>query len=210
MLKKKILTTPVREEEIKELRAGDIVYLNGDVYTARDKAHQRILENVDTNTKTDIPIPKGAVLYHCGPLVQRKSTGDWEILAAGPTTSSRMEATTPEIIEKLRIRGIIGKGGMGIGTRAALQRYGCVYFAMTGGAAVLAAVHIKAVKAVYWEDLGLAEAVWHLRMDDFGPLVVSMDANGKSLYEEITEAAERNALLCFTSANELNDEQRSV
>jgi fumarate hydratase subunit beta len=189
--KKKILATPIREEEIKELRAGDIVYLNGDVYTARDKAHQRILENVDTNTKTDIPIPKGAVLYHCGPLVRRKSTGDWEILAAGPTTSSRMEATTPEIIEKLQIRGIIGKGGMGIGTRTALQRYGCVYFAMTGGAAVLAAAHIKAVKAVYWEDLGLAEAVWHLRVDDFGPLVVSMDANGKSLYEEITEAAEK-------------------
>jgi fumarate hydratase subunit beta len=191
VLKKKILATPVREEEIKELRAGDIVYLNGDVYTARDKAHQRILENSGTDTKRDIPIPKGAVLYHCGPLVRRKSTGDWEIIAAGPTTSSRMEVTTPEIIEKLRICGIIGKGGMGIGTRDALQRYGCVYFAMTGGAAVLAAAHIKAVKAVYWEDLGLAEAVWHLRVDDFGPLVVSMDANGKSLYEEITEAAEK-------------------
>ncbi|MBN1762862.1 MAG: fumarate hydratase C-terminal domain-containing protein [Methanomicrobia archaeon] len=189
---KKKLVTPVREEEIKELRAGDIVYLSGDVYTARDKAHQRILENSGTDTEAELPIPKGAVLYHCGPLVQRTSAGDWEILAAGPTTSSRMDATTPEIIEKLQIRGIVGKGGMSSGTRTALQRYDCVYFAMTGGAAVLAAAHIKAVEAVYWEDLGLAEAVWHLRVEDFGPLVVSMDAHGKSLYEEITEAAENN------------------
>ena len=190
---KKKLATPVREEEIKELQAGDIVYLSGDVYTARDKAHQRIIEYHGTDTKAEIPIPKGAVLYHCGPLM-RKRDGGWEIIAAGPTTSSRMEATTPEIIEKLRIRGIIGKGGMGIGTRAALKKYGCVYFAMTGGAAVLAAAHIKAVKAVYWTDLGMAEAVWHLLVEDFGPLVVSIDASGNSLYEKITEEAQRNVL----------------
>ncbi|MHC1600050.1 MAG: fumarate hydratase C-terminal domain-containing protein, partial [Candidatus Methanospirareceae archaeon] len=73
----------------------------------------------------------------------------------------------------------------------AMQKYGCVYFAMTGGAAVLAATHIKAVKAVYWEDLGLTEAVWHFQVDDFGPLVVSMDARGKSLYEEIEKEAKR-------------------
>jgi len=187
---KKKLSTPVEEEEIKELQAGDIVYLSGDLYTARDKAHQRIVEYKLKDAEMEIPIEKGAVLYHCGPLI-RKSDGGWEIIAAGPTTSSRMEATTPEIIEMLRIRGIIGKGGMGIGTRAALQKYGCVYFAMTGGAAVLAAARIKAVKAVYWTDLGMAEAVWHLLVEDFGPLVVSIDASGNSLYEKITEEAER-------------------
>ena len=190
MLKKK-LSTPVEEEEIKDLQAGDIVYLSGDVYTARDKAHQRIIEYKLKDAETEIPIEKGAMLYHCGPLM-RKSDGGWEIIAAGPTTSSRMEATTPEIIEMLRIRGIIGKGGMGIGTRAALQKYGCVYFAMTGGAAVLAAARIKAVKAVYWTDLGMAEAVWHLLVEDFGPLVVSIDASGNSLYVKITEEAQRN------------------
>jgi fumarate hydratase subunit beta len=193
VLKKK-LYTPVGEEKIKGLQAGDIVYLSGDVYTARDKAHHRIVEYKLKDAEAEIPIEKGAVLYHCGPLM-RKSDGGWEIIAAGPTTSSRMEATTPEIIKKLQIRGIIGKGGMGIGTRAALQKYGCVYFAMTGGAAVLAASRIKAVKAVYWEDLGLAEAVWHLLVEDFGPLVVSIDAYGKSLYEEIIEEAERHASL---------------
>ncbi|HUV79209.1 MAG TPA: FumA C-terminus/TtdB family hydratase beta subunit [Candidatus Bathyarchaeia archaeon] len=190
MLKKK-LSTPVGEEKIRDLQAGDIVYLSGDVYTARDKAHHRIVEYNLKDAETEIPIEKGAVIYHCGPLM-RKSNGGWEIIAAGPTTSSRMEATTPEIIEMLRIRGIIGKGGMGIGTRAALQKYGCVYFAMTGGAAVLAAARIKAVKAVYWTDLGMAEAVWHLLVEDFGPLVVSIDASGNSLYEKITEEAERN------------------
>lgn len=190
MLKKK-LATPIREEEIKELQAGDLVYLSGDLYTARDKAHQRIVEYKLKDAETEIPIEKGAVIYHCGPLM-RKSDGGWEIIAAGPTTSSRMDATTPEIIEMLLIRGIIGKGGMGIGTRAALQKYGCVYFAMTGGAAVLAAARIKAVKAVYWADLGMAEAVWHLLVDDFGPLVVSIDAHGKSLYEKINEEAQRN------------------
>jgi len=190
VLKKK-LSTPVGEEKIRDLQAGDIVYLSGDVYTARDKAHHRIVEYNLKDAETEIPIEKGAVIYHCGPLM-RKSNGGWEIIAAGPTTSSRMEATTPEIIEMLRIRGIIGKGGMGIGTRAALQKYGCVYFAMTGGAAVLAAARIKAVKAVYWTDLGMAEAVWHLLVEDFGPLVVSIDASGNSLYEKITEEAERN------------------
>lgn len=187
---KKKLATPIREEKIKELQAGDIVYLSGDVYTARDKAHQRIVGYKLKDAETEIPIEKGAVIYHCGPLM-RKSDGRWEIIAAGPTTSSRMEATTPEIIEKLRIRGIIGKGGMDVGTRVAMQKYGCVYFAMTGGAAVLAAARIKAVKAVYWTDLGMAEAVWHLLVEDFGPLVVSMDASGNSLYEKITEEAER-------------------
>ena len=188
---KKRISTPVEKEEIKKLRVGDIVYLSGDVYTARDRAHQRIIEYSGTNAEAEIPIPKGAVLYHCGPLM-KKSNGDWEIIAAGPTTSSRMESTTPEIIEKLEIRGIIGKGGMGSATRAALQKYTCVYLAMTGGAAVLAAAHINRVKAVYWTDLGLAEAVWHLQVEDFGPLVVSMDAHGKSLYEEIAREAQRN------------------
>ncbi len=190
MLKKK-LATPVREEEIKKLQVGDVVYLTGEIYTARDKAHQRIIEYESTDAEAEMPIPKGAVLYHCGPLM-KNSNGKWGIIAAGPTTSSRMEATTPAIIEKLRIRAIIGKGGMGDGTRAALQKYGCVYLAMTGGAAVLAATRIKAVEAVYWEDLGMVEAVWHLIVEDFGPLVVSMDTRGKSLYKEINEEAKQN------------------
>jgi len=185
---KKKLFTPFEEGEIKELKLGDVVHLTGEVYTARDRAHHRIIEY--EREGKEIPIENGAVIYHCGPLMRMREE-EWEIIAAGPTTSARMEATTPEVIEKLGIRAIIGKGGMGISTREAMHEYGCVYFSMTGGAAVLAATRIKAVKTVYWEDLGMAEAVWHLLVDDFGPLVVSMDADGNSLYEEIEEEAKR-------------------
>lgn len=209
MLNKK-MTTPVLEEELNGLQVRDIVYLSGDIYTARDKACQRIVDYTtntsSTSTKSlgtcsekDIPVPEGAILYHCGPLIRRKSNGkgngngngDWEIIAAGPTTSSRMEDTAPEVIERLRIRAIIGKGGMGVSTIAAMRKYGCVYLAMTGGAAVLAAACIKAIKGVYWIDLGLAEAVWHIHVEDFGPLVVCIDTRGNSLYEEIAEEAKK-------------------
>lgn len=197
-LMKKKFFTPIGEKEIRELQVGDIVYLSGGVYTARDKAHNRIIE-YKTRGK-EIPIKKGSVIYHCGPLM-RKNNGKWEIIAAGPTTSSRMEATTPELIETLQIRGIIGKGGMSISTREAMQKYGCVYFAITGGAAVLAATRIKAIKAVYWADLGMAEAVWHLLVEDFGPLVVGIDARGNSLYENINEEAKRKVLASITNPN---------
>jgi fumarate hydratase subunit beta len=193
VLKKK-LCTPLEEREIKELHLGDVVYLSGEVYTARDKAHQRIIVYESRGKEKEMPIKKSSVIYHCGPLVQAskgKGKGDWEIIAAGPTTSARMEEAAPKVIERLQIRAIIGKGGMGILTREAMRKYGCVYFSMTGGAAVLAAAHIKAVKAVYWEDLGMAEAVWHLLVEDFGPLVVSIDASGNSLYKEIEEEARR-------------------
>jgi len=188
---KKTLHTPLEEGEITDLNLGDIVYLSGDVYTARDQAHHRILDYVDTGKK--IPIKTGAVIYHCGPLV-RPQEDNWQILAAGPTTSARMNAATPAVIKQLRIRAIIGKGGMDAQTRTAMRDYGCVYLAITGGAAVLAAAGIKAVKAVYWDDLGMAEAVWHFMVEDFGPLVVSIDANGNSLYERINTAAKRNVL----------------
>lgn len=199
---KKRLFTPLGKEEIKELQVGDIVYLSGEVYTARDRAHNRIMEYKIKDAEEEIPIEKGAVLYHCGPLIRKKNENEkWEIIAAGPTTSSRMDDTMPEIIETLRIRGIIGKGGMGIATREALQKYCCVYFAITGGAAVLAATRITAIKAVYWADLGMAEAVWHLVVEDFGPLVVGIDAAGNSLYEKVTEEAKRKVLASTTNPN---------
>ena len=186
----KQLTTPVAEEAITALQVGDVVYLTGELFTARDRAHHRLLEYLNADKGSEIPIPPGAVLYHCGPVVRRQNAS-WEVLAAGPTTSSRMDLLTPTLIEQLQIRGIIGKGGMGDATRAAMQRHGCVYLAMTGGAAVLASARIKAVKKVYWIDLGMAEAVWQLQVEEFGPLVVGIDAHGTSLYERVTAEARR-------------------
>jgi len=190
-MSKKKLCTPLEEREIKELHLGDVVYLSGEVYTARDKAHRRIAEYESRGKEKEIPIKKSSVIYHCGPLVQTSKDKGWEIIAAGPTTSGRMDEAAPYIIEKLGIRAIIGKGGMGILTREAMRKYGCVYFSMTGGAAVFAAARIKAVKAVYWKDLGIAEAVWHLLVEDFGPLIVSIDTSGNSLYNEIEKEARK-------------------
>jgi len=177
---KRKLRTPLDETAIKELELRDIVYLSGELYTMRDRAHQRILDYRRAGKAIPIPIERGAVIYHCGPLVRNH-----EVIAAGPTTSARMETATPELIEALQIRAIIGKGGMGIATRDAMCAHGCVYLAMTGGAAVLAATRIKNIISVYWTDLGMAEAVWHMHVDEFGPLVVGIDARGDSLYEEL-------------------------
>ena len=177
---KRKLHTPLDETAIKELELRDIVYLSGELYTMRDRAHQRILDYRRAGKAIPIPIERGAVIYHCGPLVRNH-----EVIAAGPTTSARMETATPELIEALQIRAIIGKGGMGIATRDAMCAHGCVYLAMTGGAAVLAATRIKNIISVYWTDLGMAEAVWHMHVDEFGPLVVGIDARGDSLYEEL-------------------------
>ena len=188
---RKNLHTPIAEAEISDLNLGDIVYLNGDVYTARDQAHHRILDYADSGK--EVPIKSGATIYHCGPLV-RPQGNNWQIIAAGPTTSARMNEPTPAVIKQLRIHAIIGKGGMDIATRAAMRKYGCVYLGITGGAAVLAATRTKAVKAVYWADLGMPEAVWHFIVEDFGPLVVSIDADGDSLYERTNEAAKRNVM----------------
>jgi fumarate hydratase subunit beta len=184
------LTTPVAEEAITELQVGEVVYLTGELFTARDRAHQRLLECLTADKGSEIPLSTGAVLYHCGPVMRRRN-GSWEVLAAGPTTSARMDLLTPALIEQRQIRAVIGKGGMGDATRAAMQRHGCVYLAMTGGAAVLASARIKAVKKVYWIDLGMAEAVWQLQVEEFGPLVVGIDAHGASLYEQVTAEARR-------------------
>ena len=186
----KQLTTPVAEEAITALQVGEVVYLTGELFTARDRAHHRLLEYLNADKGSEIPIPPGAILYHCGPVVRRQNAS-WEVLAAGPTTSARMDLLTPALIEQRQIRAVIGKGGMGDATRAAMQRHGCVYLAMTGGAAVLASARIKAVKKVYWIDLGMAEAVWQLQVEEFGPLVVGIDAHGASLYEQVTAEARR-------------------
>ncbi len=166
------LKTPLSEEDVLKLRAGDTVYLSGEIVTARDSAHRRIL----SSPRKELPFkPEGAVIYHCGPVVRKTGVG-YEIVSAGPTTSSRMNRYLKEILA-LSIRGIIGKGGM----NPRLFRARAVYFAFTGGAGSLAAKSIKRVKAVHWLDLGIPEALWVLEVRNF-PLIVAIDAHGGSLY----------------------------
>ena len=169
---------PVSEEDVKKLHTGDIIYVSGRIFTARDEAHHLMLE------KNNVPFdPSDMALFHCGPLM--KKTGDkWEVVSAGPTTSSRMELFEDKFLEKYNVKVIIGKGGMGKNTQKALQKYISIYASYTGGAGALAADKVEEVEDVYWLDkLGMPEAVWIFRVKEFGPLVVAMDSHGKSIYK---------------------------
>lgn len=185
------LETPLSEGEVRRLEAGDIVYLSGLVFTARDQAHRRILEILRRGGRLPFET-SGLAVYHAGPVVRRVG-GEWRVVAAGPTTSMRMEHVEADFVELTRVRMIIGKGGMGPRTREALQRHGAVYAVFTGGAAVLAAEAVRRVEAVYWlDELGMAEAVWLLRVERFGPLTVVIDSHGRDLYgERLAEVRER-------------------
>ena len=186
------LRTPLRDEDVEKLRLGDIIYLSGTVFTARDEAHAKILELIEKGE----PLPmdfRGLALYHCGPVV-RKKNGEYEIVAAGPTTSMRMESVEAEFVEKAGVKMVIGKGGMGPKTAEAMKKYKAVYATFTGGAAVLAAAAVKRVKNVYWlEELGIPEAVWVLEVEEFGPLVVTIDTTGRNYYDEKLTAAREKA-----------------
>lgn len=181
------LQTPLKFEDIEKLNAGDVVYISGEILTARDEAHARILEMEEKGEKLPFSL-EGAVIYHCGPLMQQTKSG-WKVVSAGPTTSGRMSKMTPPLLNNNEVRAIIGKGGMkGI---ADSMKKRCVYLAYTGGCAALAAELIKEVKTVHWLDLGMPEAVWVLRVEKFGPLIVGIDAKGKDIFAEVREKAEK-------------------
>ena len=181
------LRTPLSEEDVKKLRVGDIVYLSGIIYTARDAAHRRMLDYLKEGKTLPFDL-RGGAIFHCGPVAVKRD-GEWVVIAGGPTTSTRMEVYEYDVIERLGVRMIIGKGGMGPRTAEACKRYGAVYATFTGGAGVLAAQSIKRVLDVYWLDLGIPEAVWVFEVEDFGPLVVAIDSTGRNLTEEVVKEA---------------------
>lgn len=175
------LSTPISEETVRKLQINDTVYLSGIIVTARDAAHRRALRFHKEGKQLPINLD-GLAVFHCGPLMKKDMNG-WRVIAAGPTTSSRMELFEAEFIKHFKVRIIVGKGGMGKKTVNAMKRYGAVYGAFTGGAAVLAAKAIKRVKGVEWDDLGMPEAIWILEVDNFGPLTVAIDTQGNNLFE---------------------------
>ena len=177
------LRTPLEEEIIRALDIGDIIWLSGVIVTARDAAHKRALEFFSRGEKLPVDL-KGLALYHMGPVARRTERG-WEIISAGPTTSTRMEAYEAEFIERTGIRMIIGKGGMGAKTAEACKKYGAVYVIYPGGVAALAAKAIKRVIDVHWLDLGIPDAMWVLEVEDFGPLTVIIDSKGNNFYDRI-------------------------
>lgn len=182
------LETPISEEEIRKLKVNDVLYVTGTMVTARDAAHKRALEYF--KEKKALPIKlEGLAVFHCGPIV-KKEDDKWIVVAAGPTTSTRMGQFEGEFIKNFNVRVIIGKGGMGKRTTDAMKTYGAVYGAFTGGAAVLAAKAIKHVKALEWSDLGMPEALWIFEVEEFGPLTVAIDSHGNNLFEEVKKKVE--------------------
>lgn len=182
-MKKIQLTTPLSVKDIRNLSVGDIVYLSGKLFTARDQAHKKLLESKRKNKK--IPFNPGEMaLFHCGPVV-KKEKNKWIIVSAGPTTSIRMEDFEEDFLSYFKVRMIIGKGGMGKQTLKALKKTEAVYTHFTGGAGALAAKAIKNVENVHFlKELGIPEAVWILNVANFGPLIVTMDSKGNSFYEK--------------------------
>jgi fumarate hydratase class I len=172
-----ILNTPLSEADVRALKVGDVVLINGEMYTGRDQVHSYLMRNpppVDLN---------GAVLYHCGP-VMLKEGGGWVTKAAGPTTSSREEPYEPHVIRTYGVRAVIGKGGMGAGTLAAMQEAGAVYLHAIGGAAQVYARAVDKVLGVDLLEFGIPEALWHLKVTNF-LTIVTMDAHGHSLHAEV-------------------------
>lgn len=185
------LKTPLSEEDVRKLRVGDIVYITGLIFTARDSAHKKMLKLASEGKELPFD-PRGLLVYHVGPVV-KKLDGKWKIIAAGPTTSARMEALEYDFIKTFGIRGIIGKGGMFEKTTQACKEFGAFYGAFVGGAAILAANAIEEVEAVYWlEELGIPEAVWLLRVNKFGPLTVAIDSHGNNLFLDVLGKARKN------------------
>jgi fumarate hydratase subunit beta len=190
------LSVPISEEAITELRVGDQASLSGVIVTARDAAHKLMIEKFIRPTQvlelSELyarlkELLAGGVIYHCGPVVSQDDRGRWHFVAAGPTTSIREEPYEAEVIEHFGIRAVIGKGGMGPKTSQACQDQKAVYLHAIGGAASLIAHSVKEVVDVYQKDeLGVPEAFWVIRVEDF-PAVVTMDSHGQSLHAEVKE-----------------------
>jgi len=173
------LRAPLSEEQVRALKVGDVVLISGQCFTGRDAVHHYLMHH-------DPPVDlRGAVLYHCGP-VMLKSGDEWQVKAAGPTTSIREEPYEATVLERYGVRAVIGKGGMGAKTLAALQKFGAVYLNAIGGAAQYYARRVKKVHRVHLLDLGVPEAMWHLDVQDFAA-VVTMDAHGNSLHADVEQ-----------------------
>lgn len=176
---KTILTTPIAAADIASLRVGDAFYVTGRIVTGRDDVHHRV-------ARENIPSPidlRGLVMFHAGPIV--RTTGNThELISIGPTSSVRMNADQGEFIRRTGVRVILGKGGMNDETAAACREFGAVHCVYPGGCAVLGASMVEEVEGVYWPELGMPECMWVLRVREFGPLIVSIDAQGNNMFSE--------------------------
>ncbi|MBL8315932.1 MAG: L(+)-tartrate dehydratase subunit beta [Rubrivivax sp.] len=177
---KRILTTPIQDEDLADLRVGDVVYLTGHIVTCRDVAHRRLIE-----LKRELPVDlKGGAIFHAGPIVRKLDDGRFEMVSIGPTTSMRMEKFEQEFIRQTGVKLIVGKGGMGPLTEAGCQQFKAVHAIFPGGCAVLAATQVEEIVDAQWQDLGMPETLWVNRVKELGPLIISIDTQGNNLIEQ--------------------------
>jgi fumarate hydratase class I len=176
------LRAPISEEQIRALRVGDVVVIDGPIYTGRDAIHHYL---IDHDSPVDL---NGQIIYHCGPVMLKDEQGQWHVKAAGPTTSIREEPYQGDIMKKFGIRAVIGKGGMGPKTLAALKEHGGVYLNAIGGAAQYYAQSVKKVTGVDLMEFGIPEAMWHLQVEGFAA-IVTMDSHGNSLHADVYKSS---------------------
>jgi tartrate/fumarate subfamily iron-sulfur-dependent hydro-lyase beta chain len=186
---------PISDDVIRGLKVGESVMLSGIMITGRDNVHKWLSDTFIKKTRQpsgdDLavyeairPILDGGLIYHCGPVVAGLDTQQYRFVAAGPTTSIREEPYQGDVMRHFNMKGVIGKGGMGLKTLQACQEVPGVYFHAIGGAAALIAESVKRVLGVYKLEFGVPEAIWVIEVQDF-PAVVTMDANGNSLHESV-------------------------
>ena len=178
--------TPLREEEVRQLRAGDSVLLDGVIYGVRDGNLMRIFDQ-----KVAPPCDwRGAALLHTAPNVRKTGPGRYEPVSVGTTTSLRMDRFTEGLLRDYGVRAILGKGGLSQVSAGFMQRYGAVYLSVTGGAAAMETLQIEEIEKVYWEDL-MPECIWQFRFKGLGPMTVGIDAHGGNLQNEVQLQAQQ-------------------
>ncbi|NLL62496.1 MAG: L(+)-tartrate dehydratase subunit beta [Candidatus Atribacteria bacterium] len=175
---KKILTTPIKNKDIADIKIGDIIYIEGHLITCRDVAHRRLIE---LGIKLPVNL-EGLTIFHAGPIV-KKENGHYSMVSIGPTTSMRMERFEKDFIEQTGVKIIVGKGGMGDRTARACKENKALHCVYPAGCAVLAATQIEEIEDAEWTDLGMPETLWICRVKEFGPLIVSIDSKGENLFE---------------------------
>ena len=177
---KKVLITPLTKADLADIQAGDIMYLDGDLMTCRDVAHRRVIE-YGRELPYDI---RGKAILHAGPIVRPTSDGGYEMVSVGPTTSMRMEKFEYDFTPRTGVRVIVGKGGMGPNTERACKEFGAIHCVFPAGCTVVAATEVLEIQEHHWDELGMPETLWVCKVREFGPLIVSIDANGRNLFEE--------------------------
>ena len=182
-MSKKILTTPIKAEDLADIKIGDVIYLTGHIVTCRDVPHRRVVQE-----GRELPLDiRGGAILHAGPIIRKTGDGGkegFEMVSVGPTTSMRMEKFEREFIAKTGVRLIVGKGGMGEGTMSGCKEFGAIHCVFPAGCAVVAATQVEQIESADWTELGMPETLWKCCVKEFGPLIVSIDAHGNNLFEQ--------------------------